>query len=61
MSPAKKTRQEQSLPRGLDPRALAVPATPMGLGVMGYPRGLEEWQWQTRQRIPRHVTWCKML
>lgn len=61
MSPAKKSRQEQSLPGGLDPRALAVTGTPMGLGVMGDPRHLEEWQWQTRQRIPRDVTWCEML
>lgn len=61
MSPVKKSRQEQSLPKGLDPRALAVLGTLMGLGVTGDPRDLGEWQWQTRQGIPGHPTWREML
>jgi len=61
MSPVKKSRQEQSIPRGPDPYALAVLDTPLGLGVMGDPRDLGEWQWQTRQRIPEHLTWREML
>lgn len=61
MSPVKKLRQEQSIPRGPDPCALAVLGTTMGLRVTGDPRDLGEWQWKIRQRVPGHLIWREML
>lgn len=51
MFTVRKSRQEQSISRGLDPCALPVPGTTIRLGVMGDPQDLGEWQWQTRREM----------